>query len=503
MGGRAVQNFDMLLGMSMALGSLEEGLKSDTQTETASTIVALKGLPSEGGQCMSNPVGCEEDRIMAAAIQAGLITPGANASSGAQGILTDVPTSLAKPSEDSGKSNATSTGNQTISSSGQACSATVMSIMGTMASPPRAITESTANSTGADQPKAFARHKAEAWLSNVLTSETATSAVSTQAAQSELRTWNMRELAQQLSAALDSIAPQRQQATASSSQNTTAGACGDGTEQSSTQATDPSASSLSFKSKVEGEKIRATGTTNLINSTTVNETKSTSARVNPVAGEPNQNNTSFESFIGSMKGQAQAQTALRAKAESTPMNDVSPAVPDMASPIQSMKTASMEWAAQPTAENAEKPRMPGIIEQVRQVADFLAERTDGVIKMGQQGMEANLKLYPPDLGQVRVELTVMNDRSTQAQFFVERPETAQLLQQHLQSFQDGLSRHGLVVDRVQVTIQTVRAPSASQESAWKQGEGQESRRGEEFGTQSRNSQGQKRGSKDGREPNEF
>ena len=98
--------------------------------------------------------------------------------------------------------------------------------------------------------------------------------------------------------------------------------------------------------------------------------------------------------------------------------------------------------------------MPDMIEQVRQISDFLAERTQGSIQMNDKGVEANLRLYPPDMGGVRVQLTVSNDSSVQATFVTERAETAQLLDQHMNQFRQALSQHGLRVDSLQVSVQT-------------------------------------------------
>lgn len=131
-------------------------------------------------------------------------------------------------------------------------------------------------------------------------------------------------------------------------------------------------------------------------------------------------------------------------------------------------TQRAQWTARPLAEADGSSRMPTLSEQIKQVSEFLAERTEGVVKLGDRGVEANLKLYPPDLGQVRVELKVSADRTLSAQFIVERPETAQMLSQHMKSFQDKLGQHGLVVDKIQVSVQQVSGASGSHESQWRQ-----------------------------------
>ena len=164
---------------------------------------------------------------------------------------------------------------------------------------------------------------------------------------------------------------------------------------------------------------------------------------------------------------------------------------ETASPTVQMspgKALTPDWSAQPV-KAAAGSHMPALIEQVRQVADYLATRTDGVIKSGPQGMEANLKLYPPDLGGVRVQLSVSSSGATQAQFVVERPETAQLLQQHLPAFQDSLSRHGLSVESLRVTV----APTSSAaESAWKQADSSDQRPADPWAQPRQEPQNQKR-----------
>ncbi len=123
--------------------------------------------------------------------------------------------------------------------------------------------------------------------------------------------------------------------------------------------------------------------------------------------------------------------------------------------------AHEEWSPAPIDE-AGQTRMPRLIEQVRQVAGFLAERTDGVIRLGENGWEANLRLYPPDLGRVRVEMSVQPDRTVQAQLIAERPETAQLLDQSLQHLREALTRHGLTVERVTVVVQSAAATGGAE-----------------------------------------
>jgi len=137
------------------------------------------------------------------------------------------------------------------------------------------------------------------------------------------------------------------------------------------------------------------------------------------------------------------------------------------SPVVALPGHRVEWSARPVAAGDAATRAPRLVEQIQQVADFLALRAEGVVRLGDRGVEANLRLYPPDLGGVRVLLIVRADHTAQAQFIVERPETALLLQEHMNQFRESLGRHGLAVERVQVTGPTrAVAPAADAMPAW-------------------------------------
>lgn len=94
------------------------------------------------------------------------------------------------------------------------------------------------------------------------------------------------------------------------------------------------------------------------------------------------------------------------------------------------------------------------VQQVREISEFLATKVDGTVRVSAQEIQAELKLYPPDLGRVRVEMSVMQDKSVQARFIVEKPETAQLLNQNLRQFRETLGQQGMTVDKVQVSMET-------------------------------------------------
>ncbi|MCE5228665.1 flagellar hook-length control protein FliK [bacterium] len=118
------------------------------------------------------------------------------------------------------------------------------------------------------------------------------------------------------------------------------------------------------------------------------------------------------------------------------------------------------WQPEPVQADSNTTRMPHLIEQVRQASQWLAEKAEGTIRVGDHGVEANMKLYPPDMGGVRVSLNVGSDLNVQAQFVAERPETALALRQNMSQLQESFARQGLTLDSVKVVV----APAASSQS---------------------------------------
>ncbi len=148
-----------------------------------------------------------------------------------------------------------------------------------------------------------------------------------------------------------------------------------------------------------------------------------------------------------------------------------------------------EWRGPLTPQTGiAQTRSEGLIEQVRQAQEWLAERAEGAIRLGEHGLEANLRLRPADLGGVRVQLTVSNDLAVQASFVAERAETAQALRQQLGALEQALGRHGLTLERVAVSVQPVAAGGRSENAQGQQQfssrreghEAQERRQGEAF-----------------------
>ncbi len=129
--------------------------------------------------------------------------------------------------------------------------------------------------------------------------------------------------------------------------------------------------------------------------------------------------------------------------------------------VATAPATTLEWAPEPVRA-AGGERMPGLIDQVRQASEWMAERAEGAIRAGERGVEANMRLYPPDLGGVRVEMTVGHDLAVEAKFTVERPETALAIRQQLGQLEQALARQGLVVGKVQVTVAPVSAAAQGQ-----------------------------------------
>ena len=139
---------------------------------------------------------------------------------------------------------------------------------------------------------------------------------------------------------------------------------------------------------------------------------------------------------------------------------------DFAPQLGTNASRSIQWSAQPVAAESGGLRMPRMIEQVRQISEFLAERSEGVIRMGEGGVQDNLRLHPAELGGVRVMLSVSTDHTVQTRFIVEQAATAQLIQQHAHELQSILAGHGLSVEQVRVTVQAPGAALPGDTSGW-------------------------------------
>lgn len=280
------------------------------------------------------------------------------------------------------------------------------------------------------------------------------------------KVWNVSDLAQHLKAALgDKLAGEVP------------------TEPGAAEAAHPNLAA-SFATQQQGDKIRSAGMQHLMRAAQAAKTASATAPLTLHPVQPVTGAAALKSVAQQLTGAATPD--LKAQADSLVAALATPEKPAAAQPetpplaAAAAAAPAVEWAPEPVAtDKPEATRMPNMVEQVRQAADFIADRTTGVIRMGDKGVEANMRLYPPDLGGVRVQMSVNSSGATEARFIVERPETAQLLQQHMRSFQQGLESRGLTVDRVQVTLQSAvqSASSTSPESGWNQHESaQDSRR---------------------------
>jgi flagellar hook-length control protein FliK len=114
----------------------------------------------------------------------------------------------------------------------------------------------------------------------------------------------------------------------------------------------------------------------------------------------------------------------------------------------------LDWEAKPVQSASGTSRTATLVEQVKEVSQLLAERTDGVIRLGENSIESRLRLSPPDLGRLNIQLKVGHDITVQALFLVEKPETAQMLHQYTHRLTEAMAQQGMTVDRIQVTVQT-------------------------------------------------
>ena len=157
-------------------------------------------------------------------------------------------------------------------------------------------------------------------------------------------------------------------------------------------------------------------------------------------------------------------------APAVPVASLEPTAPAPAQPIEGLEQifesgqiTRSEWdaATMPVLTDApDEVSAPPFSEQLREAARFLATQTEGIIRMGDKGVEAQLKLNPPELGGVQVNLTVGSDLSVRAEFIAERGETVALIRNNIDQFRQVMGQQGLVVDRVQVSISGPSAGSA-------------------------------------------
>ena len=134
--------------------------------------------------------------------------------------------------------------------------------------------------------------------------------------------------------------------------------------------------------------------------------------------------------------------------------------------------------------------------QVTEIADFLASRVEGAVKVGQSEVQASIRMQPPELGLVRVELKVTSDGTVTTRFIAERAETGELLSQNIKQFTQALERHGLNVGKVQVSVE----PKAASETLTRNNPETHGRNeGQPRDQQSRSAQDRPEARRDGRE----
>jgi flagellar hook-length control protein FliK len=70
--------------------------------------------------------------------------------------------------------------------------------------------------------------------------------------------------------------------------------------------------------------------------------------------------------------------------------------------------------------------------------------------MGERQSTARIRLSPPELGHVRVDLRLRDSR-VDLRVHAERPEARELLAERLHMLRSALEQHGLVTDRLELT----------------------------------------------------
>ncbi|MCH8333699.1 flagellar hook-length control protein FliK [Candidatus Sumerlaeota bacterium] len=134
--------------------------------------------------------------------------------------------------------------------------------------------------------------------------------------------------------------------------------------------------------------------------------------------------------------------------------------------------------------------------QVTEIADFLASRVEGAVSVGRSEVQASIRMQPPELGLVRVELKVTSDGTVTTRFIAERAETGELLSQNIKQFTQALERHGLNVGKVQVSVE----PKAASETLTRNNPETHGRNeGQPRDQQSRSAQDRPEARRDGRE----
>lgn len=409
----------------------------------------------------------------------------AQTSSGAAGFFAALEQALAQG--DSATATATSSATQPVQAAGDAApaqtsetktddadmlNAAALASAQALAATATPATTKLADAGAALTARLSRHHHAQAQSAGAETAKPQTAAAATQPA-AAAKIWNTADLTQHLKAALGEKLT------------------GEAQEQSSIPGAAHPNLAASFATLQEGDKIRQSGTQNLMRAMQAGKTQAQSAAqtltqqaVPPAAPA---HNAALKSALQQFTAAAPAPQPGKATDEALVAalsTAAKSAAEREAEPLSAPATTQpLEWTPEPVAttgdtETTGASRLPSLAEQVRQATDFIADRTTGVIRMGDKGVEANLRLYPPDLGGVRVQMTVTASGATQANFIVERPETAQLLQQHLRSFQQGMESRGLAVERVQVTLQSTvgAASSTSTDSGWRQETAQDFRR---------------------------
>jgi flagellar hook-length control protein FliK len=145
----------------------------------------------------------------------------------------------------------------------------------------------------------------------------------------------------------------------------------------------------------------------------------------------------------------------------------------LADSTETLASSSASQAATATATASEKTSAAGatdVIGQIQRVTDMMANRVSGSVSVSGQQVQAKLKLTPPELGSVSVTLQIQADSSVQAQIVADNPDAAKLIRDNIGQLQEGLTRQGLTVGSIQVSVQGASSSASSQNAngSWSQ-----------------------------------
>ena len=153
------------------------------------------------------------------------------------------------------------------------------------------------------------------------------------------------------------------------------------------------------------------------------------------------------------------------------------------------RIASGDQFAQRPAANLDSISRPDQIEIDRRVAGGIVRGLTAMVN--QHGGSMTMRLDPPDLGQLRVQM-VVHQAVVTAEFHASTTQAQAILQKHIAMLRSSLESQGLSVDRL-----TVHAPPANGQSTAAGGDGAAPDQQDQGEEQRDAGKGQSRGRRDG------